>query len=137
MRFDSSMHPNASARVLGIGLDLVEVERFDAVLTRQGERFIARIFTENEQLYCRSKSNAAMFYAARFAAKEAVAKAFGTGIGAALGWLDIEIAHGPKGEPVVKLLGKAQELAMQRGVHEVLVSLTHTTATAGASVILQ
>jgi len=66
-----------------------------------------------------------------------VAKAFGTGIGADLGWLDIEITHGPRGEPVVKLLGKAQELATQHGVHEILVSLTHTSATAGASVVLQ
>ena len=78
-----------------------------------------------------------MFYAARFAAKEAVAKAFGTGIGSALGWLDIEVAHGPTGAPMVRLLGKGAELALERGVREVLVSLTHTSVSAAASVVLQ
>ena len=131
------MNPTTLPRVLGIGLDLVEVERFDAVLMRQGERFIKRVFTEKEQLYCGAKNTPAMFYAARFAAKEAVAKAFGTGIGAALSWLDIEVVHSASGAPVVQLLGKAQQLALQRGVNEILISLTHTSVTAGASVILQ
>jgi holo-[acyl-carrier protein] synthase len=123
--------------VLGIGLDLVEVGRFEGVLSRQGERFIKRVFTEAEQRYCGTKKEPAMFYAARFAAKEAVAKAFGTGIGSALGWLDIEVAHGPTGAPVVRLSGKGAELALQRGVREVLISLTHTSVSAAASVILQ
>jgi holo-[acyl-carrier protein] synthase len=131
------MGPQVSTRVLGLGLDFVEVERFDAVLKRQGEKFVQRVFTESEQSYCSNKSTPAMFYAARFAAKEAVAKAFGTGIGAELGWLDIEIAHHPSGAPLVQLLGKARQLASKRGVTEVLISLTHTEVTAGASVVLQ
>lgn len=131
------MPSSVSTRVLGIGLDLVDVERFEAVLQRQGERFIKRVFTDEEQQYCRNKQAPAMFYAARFAAKEAVSKAFGTGIGEALGWLDIEVTHGIHGAPLVKLHGKAQGLALQRGVSEILVSLTHTSITAGASIILQ
>ncbi len=75
--------------------------------------------------------------AVRFAAKEAVAKAFGTGIGAELGWLDIEVGHAPSGAPLVRLLGKGAELAARRGVRSVLISLTHTTVTAAASVVLQ
>jgi holo-[acyl-carrier protein] synthase len=131
------MHPSLSNRVLGIGLDLVDVERFDAVLQRQGDRFINRVFTEAEQQYCRTKNSPAMFYAARFAAKEAVSKAFGTGIGEAMSWLDIEVSHGANGAPVITLHGKARDLALQREVSDVLVSLTHTSITAGASIILQ
>jgi len=124
-------------RVLGIGLDLVEIERFHEVIRRQGERFLQRVFTKAEQDYCSSKKTPAMFFAVRFAAKEAVAKAFRTGIGDELGWLDIEVTHDPNGAPFIRLLGKGVELAKQRGVTEVLVSLTHTSATAAASVILQ
>lgn len=131
------MPSSVSSCVLGIGLDLVDVERFDAVLQRQGERFIKRVFTDKEQQYCNDKHSPALFYAARFAAKEAVSKAFGTGIGESLGWLDIEVTHDSHGAPRVKLHGKAQELALQRGVSEVLVSLSHTSITAGASVLLQ
>jgi holo-[acyl-carrier protein] synthase len=118
-------------------LDLVEVGRFEEILSRQGERFVKRVFTTKEQDYCRAKTAPAMFYAARFAAKEAVAKAFGTGIGAELGWLDIEVVHDAKGAPVIQLLGKGAELAKQRGVTEILVSLTHTSTNAAANVILQ
>jgi holo-[acyl-carrier protein] synthase len=131
------MNGDGSNRVLGLGLDLVEIERFQQVLNRQGERFVRRVFTKTEQDYCAAKHTPAMFYAARFAAKEAVAKAFRTGIGAELGWLDIEVAHDPAGAPVIRLHGKGAALATQRGVTEVLVSLTHTSSTAAASVILQ
>jgi holo-[acyl-carrier protein] synthase len=124
-------------RVLGVGMDLVEVARFSEALQKQGDRFVQRIFTPQEQAYCGAKKDPAPFYAARFAAKEAVSKAFGTGIGAAIGWLDIEVAHTPAGAPVVRLSGKGAELALERGVTEVLVSLTHTSVTAGATVILQ
>ena len=123
--------------ILGLGLDLVEVPRFAEVLKRQGERFVKRIFTEHEQLYCDSKQTAAPFYAARFAAKEAVAKAFGTGIGAQLGWLDIEIRHAPSGAPEIRLSGKGASLAAERGVQNILVSLTHTESMAAAQVCLQ
>lgn len=128
---------DANQRVLGVGIDLVEVSRLKEAAERQGERFLNRIFTEEEQRYCNGKANAAQFYAARFAAKEAVAKAFGTGIGAELGWLDIEVRHNAAGRPEVHLLGKGTELARTRGVREVLISLTHTHSAAAASVILQ
>lgn len=131
------MKEPVSNRILGIGLDMVEVSRFEAVLERQGERFVKRVFTDEEQRYCGTKKEPAMFYAARFAAKEAVAKAFGTGIGASLGWLDIEVFHGSNGAPMVRLCGKGAELALRRGVQEVLISLTHTSLSAGASVVLQ
>ncbi len=128
---------DARRKVLGVGLDLVEVSRLEAVLKRQGERFVQRVFTEGERAYCGGKKEPGPFYAARFAAKEAVAKAFGTGIGAQIGWQDIEVAHHPSGAPLVHLRGKGAELAQARGVTEVLISLTHTSQTAAASVVLQ
>ncbi|MEI7773580.1 MAG: holo-ACP synthase, partial [Verrucomicrobiota bacterium] len=108
-----------------------------SVIERHGEPFIQRIFTEHEQLYCKSKHSPAQFYAARFAAKEAISKAFATGIGAQLGWLDIEVRHTPSGAPEIQLSGKGAELAAQRGVCEILVSLTHTESMAAAQVFLQ
>jgi holo-[acyl-carrier protein] synthase len=123
--------------VVGLGLDLVEVARLGAVIGRQGERFLRRVFTEGEREYCSAKSEPAVFYAARFAAKEAVAKAFGTGIGAAIGWLDIEVVRDAAGAPGVCLVGKGAELAVSRGVNRVFLSLTHTGGMAAASVVLQ
>ena len=122
--------------VVGLGLDLVEVGRLGAVIGRLGERFLRRVFTEGEREYCSAKSEPAVFYAARFAAKEAVAKAFGTGIGAAIGWLDIEVVRDAAGAPGVRLAGKGAELAANRGVDRVFLSLTHTGGMAAASVVL-
>lgn len=123
--------------VLGVGLDFVEVPRMAEVIERQGELFLRRVFTEKERAYCADKREPAPFYAARFAAKEAVSKAFGTGIGGEIGLLDIEVDHHENGAPLVRLLGRGAELALKRGVTEVLISLTHTSFMAGASVVLQ
>lgn len=122
--------------VQGLGLDLVEVRRIESVIQKQGERFIRRVFTEREREYCGAKAQPAVFYAARFAAKEAVAKAFGTGIGAAIGWLDIEVGRNQLGAPQVHLWSKGAELAASRRVVRVLLSLTHTGGMAAASVVL-
>jgi holo-[acyl-carrier protein] synthase len=123
--------------VVGLGLDLVEVERLAAVIGRQGERFLRRVFTDGEREYCATKSEPAVFYAARFAAKEAVAKAFGTGIGTSIGWLDIEVVRNAVGAPEVHLTGKGAEFAADRGVARIFLSLTHTRGMAAASVVLQ
>jgi holo-[acyl-carrier protein] synthase len=122
--------------VLGLGLDLVEVCRLERVIARQGERFLRRVFTNGEREYCAAKTEPAVFYAARFAAKEAVAKAFGTGIGAAIGWLDIEVVRESSGAPQIRLLDKGAALARSRSVARVLLSLTHTGGMAAASVVL-
>jgi holo-[acyl-carrier protein] synthase len=126
-----------SSRVLGIGVDLVDVERFEAVIARQGECFLERIFTRQERDYCSSKKSPASFFAVRFAAKEAVSKAFGTGIGAAVGWQDIEVRKTGSGAPEIVLLGRGAELGVLRGVQEIFVSLSHTERTACAQVLLQ
>ena len=126
-----------SSRVLGVGMDLVEVHRIAKVIERQGAAFLKRVFTQREREYCEGKANSAQHFAVRFAAKEAVSKAFGTGIGAEIGFLDIEVNHQKSGAPSVTLLGKGRLLAESRGVKDVLVSLSHTEQIAGASVILQ
>ena len=111
--------------ILGLGVDLVEVARLEQSIARHGERFLQRVFTEGEIAYCAGMKQAAPFYAARFAAKEAVAKALGTGIGAACGWLEIEVRRKASGEPFVVLHGAAAATAQRLGIASVLLSLSH------------
>ena len=93
-------------KIIGTGIDIVESARLAESIQRHGERFLARVFTEGERQYCAAMKKPETFYAARFAAKEAVSKAFGTGIGAQLGWLDIEVRRKASGEPFVVLSGE-------------------------------
>ena len=120
------------ARVIGLGCDLVEVERVSQVIERQGERFLEKVFTEEERAYCADKARPAPFYAARFAAKEAVSKCFATGIGEELGWKSVSVAHGPRGEPLVRLDAHGEELLRKVGGDAVLLSLSHTDTMAMA-----
>ena len=122
--------------VLGIGVDLVECARIQHSLDRFGDRFLHRVFTDGEIEYSNSMKFPARHLAARFAAKEAVSKAFGTGIGKAMGWRDIDVCKKPGGEPYLVLLGQAEELAKSRGVQSALISLSHTDTHAVACVVL-
>jgi holo-[acyl-carrier protein] synthase len=122
--------------VLGIGVDLVECARIQHSMDRFGDRFLHRVFTDGEIEYAMSMKFPARHLAARFAAKEAVSKAFGTGIGKAMGWRNIDIRKKPSGEPFLVFSGPAQELAMQRGVRAALVTLSHTEHQAMAVIVL-
>jgi holo-[acyl-carrier protein] synthase len=122
--------------VLGIGVDLVECARIQRSMDRFGDRFLHRVFTDGEIEYSMSMKFPARHLAARFAAKEAVSKAFGTGIGKAMGWRNIDIRKKPSGEPFLIFSGAAQELATQRGVTSALVTLSHTEHHAMACVVL-
>ena len=122
--------------ILGAGIDIIEVTRIAASYRKFGERFLHRILRPAEIAYCLSHRNPAPFLAARFAAKEAISKAFGTGIGKQLGWQDMEIRRKESGEPYVVLHGKGVDLAKRRGVSQVLVSLSHCKAYSAASAIL-
>src|SRR4030088_2265304 len=102
--------------VIGIGVDLIECARIQHSLDRFGERFLHRVFTDGEIEYSRSMKFPARHLAARFAAKEAVSKAFGTGIGKAMGWRNIDIQKKPSGEPFLVLAGPAGALETKRGV---------------------
>src|ERR1700712_5422937 len=112
--------------IVGIGVDLVECERIQHSIDRFGDRFLHRVFTDGEVEYATSMKYPARHLAARFAAKEAVSKAFGTGIGKAMGWRDIDVQKKPSGEPFLVLLGQAQELVKARGVTSALITLSHT-----------
>src|SRR5206468_8076372 len=123
--------------IIGIGVDLVECERIQHSLDRFGDRFLRRVFTDGEIEYSMSMKFPARHLAARFAAKEAVSKAFGTGIGKAMGWRNIDIRKKSSGEPFLVFSGPAQELAMQRGVSSALITLSHTEHHAMAMIVLE
>lgn len=128
--------PQGIPSVLGTGIDLIENARVAASIEKFGDRFLNRIFTHDEIAYCASFPNPVPHYAARFAAKEAVSKAFGTGIGKALGWKEIEVYRNDHGAPFIRLHGDGVTLAAQRGVRQIHVSLTHTDAYAAANALL-
>jgi holo-[acyl-carrier protein] synthase len=124
--------------VLGIGTDLIEIERVQASIDRFGERFLARLFTPGEIAYCqRKKKNSTESFAARFAAKEAGAKALGTGISRGISWLEIEVQRKPGERPTLHLSGRAAELAAALGVRRVQLSLTHSRELAMAVVVIE
>jgi holo-[acyl-carrier protein] synthase len=123
--------------ILGTGIDLIEVARIADSFGKFGERFVNRILLPDEIAYCLAHRRPAPFLAVRFAAKEAVSKAFGTGIGAQLGWQDVEIRRKESGEPFVVLHGKGRELFAARGAKKLHVSLSHTEHYAAATAILE
>jgi holo-[acyl-carrier protein] synthase len=123
--------------ILGTGIDLIEVERVEASYEKFGERFLNRILRPDEMAYCLSHKSPGPFLAARFAAKEAISKAFGTGIGAQLGWQDMEIRRKESGEPYVILHDKGKTLLAQRCGLIVHLSLSHTEKHATAIAILE
>lgn len=118
--------------LIGLGADLIEVERIRGVVERQGERFLKRVFTDEERAYCFGMKIPFPHLAARFAAKEAVSKAFTTGIGAELGWKSISVYHGVRHEPLVRLDEKGLELLKHVGASDVLLTLSHTQTAAMA-----
>jgi holo-[acyl-carrier protein] synthase len=123
--------------ILGVGIDIIEVARIRSSYERFGERFVNRILLANEIAYCLSHKVPAPFLAARFAAKEAISKAFGTGIGAQLGWQDMEVGRKESGEPFVILHGGGKKLLEERKARVVLISLSHTQEHAAAVAILE
>ena len=123
--------------IIGIGVDLVDCARIENSIERFGERFLKRIFTEGEIAYCQSMKFPGRHFAARFAAKEALSKAFGTGIGKSMGWRDLDVQKKESGEPFVVLSGGAEKMARRRGVANVWISLSHTDQSGLATIILE
>jgi holo-[acyl-carrier protein] synthase len=117
--------------MLRCGIDLIEIERVEGAIQRHGERFLTRIYTPGEIEDCAGVTEE---LAARFAAKEAVSKALGTGIGR-VRWNEIEVRRGPAGEPLLHLYGQASGVAEELGLQEWSVSLTHARAMAAAVVV--
>jgi holo-[acyl-carrier protein] synthase len=112
--------------LIGLGADLIEVERIRSVLAKHGERFLKRVFTGEEQTYCNSLKFPHKHYAARWAAKEAVSKCFTTGIGEHLHWTSVSVYHGSRKEPLVHLDARATALLKEVGATHVWLTLSHT-----------
>ena len=122
----------AQGSLIGIGADVIEVDRIRGVLERQGDRFLERVFTAEERAYCFGMKHPHKHLAARFAAKEAVSKCFTTGIGAELGWKSVSVYHGERHQPLVRLDDKGELLLKQVGGTHILLSLSHTDTVAMA-----
>jgi holo-[acyl-carrier protein] synthase len=124
--------------VIGIGTDLIETKRVQESIERLGQRFLERIFTAGEIEYClRKKKNSAESFAARFAAKEAGAKALGTGISRGVSWQELEVKREAGGRPTLHLSGRAAELGEAMGVRRIHLSLTHSRDMALAVVMIE
>jgi holo-[acyl-carrier protein] synthase len=123
--------------VLGLGTDLIEIERVQQSLERFGQRFMHKVFTEGEIAYCQQKKHAAESFAARFAAKEAAAKALGTGIARGISWREIEVRRNRGERPTLHLTGRAAERADSMGVRHLQLSLTHSRDVAMAVVVAE
>ncbi len=123
--------------IVGTGVDISEVARIQASIERFGERFLRRVFTEDEIKYCDSKANRAERYAARFAAKEAGMKAIGTGLRYGITWHDVEVTRLPSGRPTIAFHGVAAQYAEKLSARRAHLSLSHTKEHAIAFVILE
>ena len=123
--------------IVGSGIDLVEIARIQQSVDRYGQRFLNRIYTPAEQAYCLRKRKAAESLAARFAAKEAAAKALGTGISRGVSWLEIEVVRERGGRPALRFTGRARQIADHLGAAHAALSITHTAELAMASVVLE
>ena len=119
----------------GIGVDMLEIARMERVIERRPS-FLKRVFTDEERAYCDSCARPAEHYAARFAARAAVLKALGTGFAKGIGLKDVSVTNDEWGKPIAVLSGRAAEVAAERGVQEVALSLSHTREVAVANAVL-
>jgi holo-[acyl-carrier protein] synthase len=122
--------------IRGVGVDIIEIHRLERAIGRWGEPFLRRIFTDAERRHAGARPGAAQHLAGRFAAKEAVMKALGTGW-RGLAWREIEIDADPRGNPVVRLRGRAARAASARGIAAMAVSISHTRAVATALAVAE
>ena len=121
--------------VLGHGVDIIECPRLKKMLDHHGERLLRRVFTAGEQAYCQQHKERVQHLAGRFAAKEAVLKALGTGMRGRMKWTDVQIANDDLGKPEIVLSGESGLVAERMGVRRVLISISHTREHAVASAI--
>lgn len=123
--------------MIGLGTDLIEIERIAHSVERFGEAFLRRVYTPGEIEYCQRKKHAAESLAARFAAKEAGAKALGTGISRGVGWREFEVRRQPGQRPELHLSGRAAEIAEALGIRRMSLSLTHSRGLSMAVVVAE
>lgn len=123
--------------IVGTGVDIAETRRIQESIERYGDRFRGRVYTQREIAYCERFKNKAERYAVRFAAKEATFKALGTGWGAGVRWIDVEVTHLAGGKPELVLRGRAESVARELGVARMAISLSHADHYAVAQVIFE
>ena len=125
--------------ILGIGTDIVECPRIGKMIEQYGELFLRRVYTAREVRYCQSRKHAIEHFAGRWAAKEAILKAMGTGWSRGISWTDVEVRSNEAGQPQVMVGGIAKELARERGIASIMISISHcrTYATAYAMALAQ
>jgi len=126
-----------SGMIVGLGIDVAEVKRIQAVIESQREKFLRRVYTANEAAYCEQFKNKYERYAGRFAVKEAAMKALGTGWSRGVRWVDVEVVRQKGGRPTLALKGEARKIADALGVKNIAVSITHTAEHAFAQVIFE
>ncbi len=126
------MQHDMPGNLISIGTDIIECVRIAQMIEKHGEVFLQRVFTQKEILYCSSRKAATQHYAGRWAAKEAVLKVLGTGWAKGIQWTDVEVVNEVSGAPVIKITGKAAEIAKERGIREVMITISHCRAYATA-----
>lgn len=121
--------------IIGLGTDITEIERIEQMIERHGEHFLARIYTADEIAYCQAHKSSTERFASRWAAKEAVMKALGTGFIKGISWTEIEVQILPSGQPVVSLAGSTLEYAKSLGIDHILLTMSHCKTYATATAI--
>jgi holo-[acyl-carrier protein] synthase len=124
-------------QIIGVGTDIIECLRIAQMIDRHGELFIRRVYTDHEIAYCSTKKAATQHYAGRWAAKEAVLKALGTGWVRGISWRDVEVRHKPGGAPTVALRGGAKEVLERSGITRMHISISHCRSHAIAYAIAE
>jgi holo-[acyl-carrier protein] synthase len=123
--------------IYGIGIDIINIERFERALGRWGDHLLERVFTPHEQATCHTKARPGKHLAVRFAAKEAFLKALGMGMFQGVAWTEIEIVNDPSGRPHMNVRGEAEKICLQKGITENFVSISHEAEYGVASVLLE
>lgn len=126
---------SAAGTVIGIGTDIIEVQRIEEMIHRHDETFLQRVYTPAEVEYCSDRKAAGQHYAGRWAAKEAALKALGTGWARGIKWTDIEVSNEPGGRPLLTLHGAALDYASQLGIRDMKISISHCKSYAVAYVV--
>lgn len=121
--------------IVGLGTDIVEVDRIMKMLVDHGDHFLERVFTPGEIAHCQPRRESGPHYAGRWAAKEAVMKVLGTGFTTEVGWTDIEVCVKPSGQPYIELHGSTKVVATRLGIGEILITISHTSNYATATAI--
>ena len=121
--------------IVGVGTDIVEIPRIGKMIARHGEHFLTRVYTDEEIRYCQRRKESFQHFAGRWAAKEAVMKTLGTGFSRGVGWRDIEVCSSRSGQPSIALHGGAREIALQAGIAEILITISHCRAYATATAL--